>query len=59
VQTWSFMLRIKFSAGRQFSASKPARTQSPKTLWASLNDSVTDTDRQENHRQFGVTVLND
>ena len=33
VQTWSFVLLFKFSAGWQFCAPKPARTQSPKTLW--------------------------
>ena len=27
------------------------------TLWASLSDIIADTDRHENHRQFGVTVL--
>jgi hypothetical protein len=32
----SFVLRIKFSAGRQFSASKSASSPSAKTLWASL-----------------------
>jgi hypothetical protein len=31
-QTWSFVLRIKFSDGWHFCAPKPARTQSPKTL---------------------------
>ena len=34
MQTWSFVLSIKFSAGRQFCAPKPARTQSPRTLAA-------------------------
>jgi len=32
VKTWSFVLLFKFSTGRQFSAPKPARTQSPKSL---------------------------
>ena len=31
---WSFVLRIKFSAGRQFSASKSPTSCSCKTLWA-------------------------
>jgi len=26
-------------------------------LWASLNDTTADTDRHENHHQFGLTVL--
>ena len=26
-------------------------------LWASLNDTTANTDRQENHQQFGWTVL--
>jgi hypothetical protein len=36
VQTWSFVLLFKCSAVRQFSAPKPARTQSPKTLAETL-----------------------
>jgi excinuclease ABC subunit B len=35
VQTWSFVLLFKCSAGGQFCAPKPARTQSPKTVTGS------------------------
>jgi hypothetical protein len=38
VVTWSFVLRIKCSAGRQFSASKTPTSCSCKTLPAMLND---------------------
>lgn len=38
VQTWSFVLLFRFSAGRQFCSPKPARTQSVGTLAAMLFD---------------------
>ncbi|RDC56530.1 hypothetical protein DU508_13165 [Pedobacter chinensis] len=40
VQTWSLVLLFKFSVGRQYSAPKPARMQSPKPLCAMPCDSV-------------------
>jgi hypothetical protein len=40
VQTWSFVLQINFSDKLKLCAPKPARTQSPKPLYAILNDTV-------------------
>jgi hypothetical protein len=41
VHTWSFVLLFKFSADRQFCAPKPARTQSPKPLAATIDNDTT------------------
>ena len=40
VQTWSFVLLINFSNKLKLCAPKPARTQSPKTLVATLKDEI-------------------
>jgi len=50
VVKWSFVLRIKFSGGRQFSSPKSPTSCSCKTLWASLRNNTTVWHRQENHR---------
>jgi hypothetical protein len=43
VQTWSFVLLLNFSNKLKLCAPKPARTQSPNPLQASLTDDTTTT----------------
>jgi len=48
----SFVLRFKFSAGRQFSAPKPARTQSPRTLAV-----IAPTDKHDRKMENSISIV--